>query len=143
MEKTVDIIKSTLKHSVAQTFLVFSGVLVIVSIWSTENNVLVSFFTLFYALITHSLTSLRKHESLGESFVGDDKGQVIWLTVSYALYFLWWSTGVWAMLSNGSTLDLPYISISLANLSLYALLVGLATTGVLFFRFFKNFLSNI
>lgn len=143
MEKTVDIIKSTLKHSVTQTFLVFSGVLVIISIWSTENNVLVSFFTLFYALITHSLTSLRKHESLGESFVGGDKGQVILLTISYALYFLWWSTGVWAMLSNGSTLDLPYISISLANLSLYALLVGLATTAVLFLRFFKKLLSNI
>ena len=62
-EKIADIAKSALKHSVAQTFLVFSGVLVIVSIWSAENNVLVSFFT-FYALITRSLTAMRKHESL-------------------------------------------------------------------------------
>ena len=68
-EKIADIAKSALKHSVAQTFLVFSGVLVIVSIWSAENNVLVSFFTPFYALITRSLTAMRKHESLEKYFI--------------------------------------------------------------------------
>lgn len=138
MDTIAKVVKLGLEHSIAQTFLVFSGILVIVSIWSAENNVLASFLTLFYALVAHSLTAIRKHESLGKYFVGNDKWQVIWFTISYALYFLWWSTGIWAMLSNTSTLNLPYISITLANLSLYALLVGLTTTAILFLRFFKK-----
>lgn len=139
----VEVTKSTLEHSIAQTFLVFSAVLVTVSIWSADNNILVSFFTLFYALITHSLTALRKHESLGQYFVGNDKWQVIWFTISYGLYFLWWSTGVWALLNNTSLLNLPFISILLSNLSIYILIVSLITTGILFLRFFKKLPHNI
>ena len=138
-----DMTKFGLKHSTAQGLLIFSGILVIVSILSAGNYVFVSFFTLFYALIAHYLTVLRKHESLGEYFVGNDKWQVIWFTLSYILYFLWWSTGVWALLDKVNTLNLlNLISISFSNLSFYILSISLIVTVILFIRFFKKLLKK-
>lgn len=99
------VVEYGLAHSVAQAFLIFSGVLVIVSVWQANNYVAISFFTLFYALTAHYLTALRKHESLGRYAVGSNHQQSILFTTIYISYFVWWATGV------GVLLSIPFIFI--------------------------------
>lgn len=98
-----EVVKYGLSHSIAQAFLIFSGVLVIASVRQANDYIPVSFFTLFYALIAHYLTALRKHESLGRYAVGSDHLQSIRFTITYISYFVWWTTGV------GMFLSTPYI----------------------------------
>ena len=71
-----EIIKIGLSHSIAQAFLIFSGILVIISILK-EEYIFVSFLTLFYALINFKLEALRKHESLGRYAVGSNFQQTV------------------------------------------------------------------
>lgn len=134
-----DIAKSGLEHSTAQALLVFSGALVIISVWTAQNYVPLSFFTLFYALITHALTVLRRHESLGKYLVGNDKWQVILFTLSYILFFAWWSTGIWALLNATAVVNLyNLIVISFSTLSLWAFSLAAILCLILFARFFKK-----
>ena len=88
------IIKEGLKHTIAQAFLLFSGVLVIVSVWAAKDYIFVSFFTLFYALINFKMEALRRHETLGRYAVGNDHGQNILFTVTSIFHFMWWAIGV-------------------------------------------------
>lgn len=131
--------KLGLEHSIAQAFLIFSGALVIVSVWSAEQYVLVSFFTLFYALIAHSLTALRKHESLGEYFVGSSKSKTILFTISYILYFVWWTTGTWTLLNSMCILNLLCLhSKHFVDITLLSFSLGLSITIFMLLWFFLD-----
>ena len=99
IDKTIEVVKKALDHSIAQAFLVFSGILVVVSI-TEERYIFVSFLTLFYALLNFKIEALRKHESLGEYAVGKDRLQIILFTLTLITLFIWWATGVWSLLYN-------------------------------------------
>lgn len=101
-DKVVEIIKFGLQHSTAQAFLIFSGFLVVVSMLWAKEYINIVFFTLFYALIVHYLTALRRHESLGRYAVGSDHKQGIRFTVIYISYFIWWVIGVGIILLSTS-----------------------------------------
>ena len=55
-----ELANKALAHSIAQVFLIFAGVLVIVSVWKFDGGDLIlikiGFFTLFYAYIIHFIT---------------------------------------------------------------------------------------
>lgn len=140
------VIKEGLKHSSAQGLLIFSGILVIFSIWSHSppSIVATSFFTLFYAIIVHSLTSLRKHESLGKYFVGDSKIQTLWFTVSYFMFLAWWSVGAWALLSRPIGLNkiCNKFDAVVSGVPLLLLFLALFFTLLLFCGFFYRLLNS-
>ena len=139
-----DVAKSTLEHSIAQTFFAFSGILVIISIWTASNYVPLSFFTLFYAFIAHVLTALRRHESLGKYFVGNDKWQIVWFTLSYIAFFVWWSTGTWSLLNEARVLNLyDFMVISFSTLSFWAFAFSIIFCVILFIRFFTKLARGI
>lgn len=118
-ESIYGILKDVLAHSSDQVFAVFSGILVISSLQSKSCTlILVSFLTLIYALIAHKLTALRKHEELGDYAVGKDNIQIILFTAIYHLYFVWWSTGVMAILLNNCLLLIINLSILFFNIVL-------------------------
>lgn len=100
-----ELLKTGLEHSIAQTFLIFSGALVIVSLIWVKEFVLVSFLTLFYALINFKLEALRRHESLGRYAVGPHLGQSILFTLISISYFVWWIVSVTTILINTFTVD--------------------------------------
>jgi len=68
-------------HSSARALLIFASVFVLVSIVYAKEYVQIAFLTFFYAFVAHLLTTLRKDESLGSSFVGPDPWQVVWFTL--------------------------------------------------------------
>lgn len=147
-DKIVEIIKLGLQHSTAQAFLIFSGVLVLISLSKPKELILVSFWTLFYAMIAHYLTSLRKHESLGRYAVGSDHQQSIRFTTIYISYFVWWATGVGVILLGLSRFANGWIEFFLSvNINLQYLLSFIGTgifiapfimTMVWLFRMFNN-----
>ncbi|TSC91900.1 MAG: hypothetical protein CEN90_15 [Parcubacteria group bacterium Licking1014_17] len=89
MEKLFGIVKDALGHSIAQTFLIFSGILVIFSLSRSPILIIISFSTLIYALIAHYLTAVRRHESLGRYAIGNNP-QAILFTITFILFFVWW-----------------------------------------------------
>jgi len=127
------------KHSVAQAFLIFSGILVLFSLSKESKFIFVSFFTLFYALIAHYLTSLRRHESLGQYAVGANKYQIILFTLTYIAFFVWWATGVWSLLSDSSSARdclAAKVSFNMACVSGGALIAGSLFMSVWILGFF-------
>lgn len=136
------LIKIGLKHSIAQAFLIFSGSLVIISILWSKEYVNLAFFTLFYALIAHYLTALRKHESLGRYAVGNNKDQVVLFTIIYISLFTWWSTGAWSILLKlGQIKWCPLFPECLPILSSYALIISLILITIWILQFFCNMLD--
>lgn len=136
-DKIIEIIKLGLRHSIAQAFLIFSGFLVVISMLWAKEYINVVFFTLFYALIVHYLTALRRHESLGKYAVGNDKLQILLFTLIYIFLFAWWAIGVWSMLFNLGPIKWCYpISIALPCVSFYAFALGLILMIVWLVRFF-------
>lgn len=112
-----ELLKTGLAHSIAQTFLIFSGIIVIVSVIYHAEKIyilLISFSTLFYALIAHYLTALRKHESLGKYAVGNYFWQSVLFTAIFILYFIWWAMSVWAILCAGVSFFVSIITLILA-----------------------------
>lgn len=86
-----DLVKEGLAHSIAQAFLIFSGALVIVSVWQ-YRYVSLSFFTLFYALINFKIEAIRKLPSLGNYGMRDNWGAVLYALASWLL-LAWWIIG--------------------------------------------------
>lgn len=100
-----DLIKYALAHSIAQAFLIFSGVLVIVSVWKNNSYIFLSFFTLFYALINFKIEAIRKHPPLGNYVMRDNLGAGIYTMISWSL-LIWWITGVMFLLNCVSLVDM-------------------------------------
>ena len=149
-DKVIEIIKVGLQHSIAQAFLIFSGLLVVISMLWMREYIGITFFTLFYALIAHYLTALRRHESLGEYAVGKNRGQIILFTLVNIFLFVWWSTGIWSMLFNFGTIkfcsplspDLPCVSFYAMTITLVLLAIWI---GIFFYKIFskeKNLTTN-
>lgn len=137
-----ELIKLGLGNSIAQAFLLFSWALLALSITTSSPFISVIFFTVFYAFIAHFFTALRRHGSLGEKFVGGDEWQTVLFTVAYAFYFVWWSTGIWALLNVGSSVDLLGCTVKFSTLSLLTLALATVSTLVLFSRFFWKLLTK-
>ncbi len=113
------ILRDALAHSSDQVFAIFSGILVIYSLKTRLHTlILASFLTLIYALIAHKLTALRKHEELGDYAVGKHNIQIILFTVVYHLYFVWWATGIMAILLHNCLLPTINFNILFFNIIL-------------------------
>jgi len=84
------VIQFGLKHSIAQAFLLLSGIFVLASVWS-GNDMYVpwSLFTLFYALINFKIEAMRKHATLGNYLVGNNSGSILFSLSSWLLLFAW------------------------------------------------------
>lgn len=142
-DEVIKIIKEGLHHSIAQAFLIFSGLLVVISMLWAKEYVGIAFFTLFYALIAHYLTALRRHESLGQYAVGKHKEQIVLFTLINIFLFVWWSTGAWAMLFNLGQIKFCFpLSMEFTCLSFYAIIVALILlviwTSIFFYKIFRG-----
>ncbi len=149
INKTIDgVYEKGLNHSSDQTFAIFSGVLVIYSLSYYKESpelVIVSFLTLIYALIAHKLTTLRKHEELGNYAVGNYDFQIILFTIIYHLYFAWWATSVTAILLSNNKFFQDRLcilftsfcnSVDLLTISFTVLVVNLILTLIWLIRLF-------
>lgn len=142
-DEIIKIINVGLQHSIAQAFLIFSGLLVVISMLWAKEYIGIVFFTLFYALIAHYLTALRRHESLGQYAVGKHKEQIILFILLNIFLFVWWSTGTWAMLFNlgpikfcsPPSLDLPCVSSYAITVALILLAIW---TSIFFYKIFRG-----
>lgn len=137
------ITKEGLKHSIAQAFLILSGILVVASVWVAKDYVFVSFFTLFYALINFKMETLRRHESLGRYAVGSDHLQSIRFTTTSIFHFMWWTTGVGAiLLSPCNFVNAPFeyssITIGLFFISAVSFAAAFVMTVIWLWRMFDN-----
>ncbi len=88
-----DLIKYGLMHSIAQGFLIFSGALVIISIWKSNGYISLSFFTLFYALINFKIEATRKHPPMGNYGMRTNWGVIFYILISWSL-LIWWIIGL-------------------------------------------------
>jgi len=128
-----ELIKTGLAHSIAQTFLIFSGALVAVSLIWAKEFVLVSFFTLFYALINFKIEGIRRHESLGRYAVGSYLGQSILFTLISISYFVWWIMLVTTILINIVPVDdINFITILGSHYQTYVLLPAIGSFVIKF-----------
>lgn len=120
------LVKRGLEHSIAQVFLIFSGVLVLISVFKENDYVVISFFTLFYAFVNFKVEGIRKHESLGDHAVGNNFGAVLYSLISLLL-LVGWILGSVVLLSDvGSTLG--YLK---NNFSLLSWITGFVLIGAL------------
>ncbi|MBU1987352.1 hypothetical protein KKF94_01300 [Patescibacteria group bacterium] len=94
-----DLIKIGLLHSIAQAFLIFSGALVIVSVWKNSVYIPLSFFTLFYALINFKIEATRKHPPMGNYGMRTNLGTIFYTLISWSL-LIWWIIGLSIMDNN-------------------------------------------
>ncbi len=128
-----EVMKEGLKHSIAQVFLVFSGILVIISFLNgNEMLIRIGFWTLFYGMIAHYLKSLSKHETLGRYAAGYEHKQVILFSRVYLYFLISWAVGTAVILlifSNFATSLLEF----LLNVNTYLFyLLFLIVFGLLF-----------
>lgn len=117
-----DLIKEGLAHSIAQAFLIFSGILVIFSIWQ-RCYVSLSFFTLFYALINFKIEAIRKHSPLGNYGMRDNYGAVLYTIMSWSL-LVWWIIGSMSLFGYETLIDIilgPNSSIFLILICFFSL----------------------
>lgn len=101
-----DLIKYALVHSIAQAFLIFSGVLVIVSVWKNNSYVFLSFFTLIYALVNFKIEATRRHPSMGNYGMRTNWGLILYILISLSL-LIWWIIGL-SIIDNNLCLLLNY-----------------------------------
>jgi len=128
MKKTQlsDLIAIGLLHSIAQGFLIFSGALVIVSIWN--NNTYIS----FYALFNFKIEAIRKHPSLGNYGMRDIFGVILYTTTSLSLLLLWIVGSV--LLLNFEFSKKDYIFLISGLLLIIWLISFLWWIGLIFYR---------
>lgn len=111
MEEVIKIANKALDHSFAQAFLVFAGIFtVLVSFVDNPQNQVhlmkLALFTLFYAVVIHAITTIKRHETLGRHAVGSNLGRAILFTTIFLLYTTAWVTGSWNILLNENLLFL-------------------------------------
>lgn len=135
MERLIEIVKKGLDHSIAQAFLIFSAIFVVLATIQAPNYISLALFTLFYAFINFKIESLRKHESLGVYAMGK-RGQIITFTLILIFLLIWWITGAWAILQRASWQNwYDLIPPSWPSISSYALIISLflITTWIIWF----------
>lgn len=132
MEKIFELFKKTLDHSIAQTLLIFSGVLVIILIGRDTKAYYISFslFTLIYTMANFKIEAIRKSETLGRFTTGDKTGVILYSCASIFL-LLWWATGTWLWLSGSDWLAKLF---SWQNIPFYPFLLSVIFLGFWFFR---------
>ncbi|MDO8611036.1 MAG: hypothetical protein Q7R95_10955 [bacterium] len=101
-----DLIKVGLLHSIAQAFLIFSGALVIVSVWNNNDYIPLSYFTLFYAFINFKIEAIRRHPSMGNYGMRTIWGTIFYTLISWSL-LIWWIIGV-SIINNNLDLLFNY-----------------------------------
>ena len=103
----LDLIKYVLMHSIAQGFLIFSGALVVISIWKGNDYVFLSFFTLFYSIINFKIEAIRRHPSMGNYGMRTTIGSILYTLISWSL-LIWWIIGSLLILNINLELLLNY-----------------------------------
>lgn len=134
MEAAIKTVNKALDHSFAQAFLVFAGIFTVsVSLVDNPQNqvhlIKLALFTLFYAVVIHAITAIKRHETLGRHAVGNNLGRVVLFTAISLLYTAAWVTGSWGILLNEK----------LSPLSLILLVTGIILTTIWFFIIFYYF----
>lgn len=135
MERLIEIVKKGLEHSIAQTFLIFSSIFVIASLWAPLHIFFVAILTLFYAIINSRIEALRKHESLGRYAVGSYHYQSIRFTVISFVHLGWWIVGVALILLSSSDL-LPIPNNVLVVIIIAIFLAAVLMTAIWLWRLF-------
>jgi len=137
MEEAIKTVNKALDHSFAQAFLIFAGIFTvsIVFVDNPQNQMLLmklALFTLFYAVIMHFITTIRKHPDWGRHAVGSGFKRGILFTVIFLLYTAAWITGLWNILLNENPSSISLI------LSAAAIILTAIWLVIMFCCFWKD-----
>jgi len=137
MEEIMKIVIKALNHSSAQAFLVFAGIftVLIVFVDNPQNQILLmklAFFTLFYAVAIHIITTIRRHEDWGRHAVDSSFKRGILFAVIFLLYTVTWIIGLWNIFLNE---NLSRLSL---KLSATAIILSVIWLVIMFCCFYKD-----
>lgn len=133
-------LKEGLKHSIALPFLIFSGIVFVISLkWNTYLKPDFFVFMLFYALVNFKVEATRKHEVIGQYAVGNFYGSLFYTLISWTLLFLWLSGSTILVVNKNSLTNMLF---DYTKLPFYLLMIFFVFVAIWFVIIFAKMYKN-